>query len=184
MNVFNRVLIVLFAVLLLVASGAVLLGAVGVISLSSIGERVVGLTELDRGRAFAAGVPLFILGLLLLYWELRPRSFGSRRLTLKEDGLGRVTVARDGVNELVEHEAAQVSGIVGARSRIVNGEAGLRIDCRVSVDPTESLPERTEELRERLTRAIDRCLGKTVEQVNVEAQVAHSNGRRSGARVR
>ena len=102
---------------------------------------------------------------------------------MKEDGLGRVTVARAGVNELVEHEAAQVSGIIGARSRIAEGEAGLQIDCRVTVDPTESLPERAEELRKRLARALERCLGKAVAQVNVEARVARPNGRRV-ARVR
>ena len=54
-------------------------------------------------------VETILLGLLLLVLELRPGPREAPRITLKQDGLGRVTVARDGVRELVDREAARVA---------------------------------------------------------------------------
>ncbi len=194
MSVFNRLLIILLDLLLLVAAGAVLLTAVGVTQPEQLAptpwfvDRLVPFTQLDPTSwswALGVSIVLLLVGLLLLFLELRPRPRESPRITLKQDGLGRVTVARDGVRELVDREAGRVAGVMEVRSRVEEDPAGLRILCRLSVDPTGSMPEMTQELQERLKVVVEQHLGRRVAEVSVDAQVAPLvSDRRAGRRVR
>ena len=194
MSVFNRLLIILLALLLLVAAGAVLLTTLRVTQPEQLAptpwfvDRLIPFTQLDPTTwSWVVGVciVLLLVGLLLLFLELRPGPREAPRITLKRDGLGRVTVARDGVRELVDREAGRVAGVMEVRSRVEEDPAGLRILCRVSVDPTASVPEVTQELQERLKAVVEHHLGRPVAEVSVDAQVAPLvSDRRSGRRVR
>jgi hypothetical protein len=193
-NVFNRLLIILLALLLLIAAGAVLMVVLGLIRPEQIAptpwfaDRLVPFTQLDptsRSWAVGIGILVFLVGLLLLFLELRPGPREAPGITLKQDGLGRVTVARAGVRELVDREAGRVAGVMEVRSRVEEDPAGLRILCRISVDPTGSVPEMTQELQERLKAAVEHHLGRHVADVSVDAQVAPLvSDRRAGRRVR
>ena len=194
MNVFNRLLIVVLDLLLLIAAGAVLLTAVGVVKPQQLAptpwlrDRLVPFTQLDPTSwnwTVGASIVLLLLGLLLLFFELRPGPREAPRITLKQDGLGRVTVARDGVRKLVDREAGQVAGVMEVRSRVEEDSEGLRILCRLSVDPTKSVPEVTQELQERAKIAVEHHLGRPVAAISVDAQVAPlAPDRRPGRRVR
>jgi hypothetical protein len=193
-NVFNRLLIILLDLLLLGAAGAVLLVTLGVTPPEQLAptpwfvDRLVPFTQLDpTAWSWTVGVSIVLLlvGLLLLFFELRPGPREAPRITLKQDGLGRVTVARDGVRHLVDREAGRVAGVMEVRSQIEEDAAGLRILCRLSVDPTRSMPEVTQELQERLKAAVEHHLGRPVAEVRVDAQVAPLvSDRRAGRRVR
>lgn len=194
MNVFNRLLIILLDLLLLIALGAVLLVVLGLIRPEQIAptpwfvDRLVPFTQLDpTSRSWAVGVSIvvFLVGLLLLFVELRPGPREVARITLKQDGLGRVTVARAGVRDLVDREAGRVAGVMEVRSRVEEDPAGLRILCRISVDPTGSVPEMSQELQERLKAVVEHHLGRLVADVSVDAQVAPLvSDPRAGRRVR
>ena len=194
MSVFNRLLIILLALLLLTAAGAVLLTVLGVTRPEQLAptpwfaDRLMPYTQLDpTSWSWAVGVSsvLLLVGLLLLVLELRPAPRAAPRITLKQDGLGRVTVARAGVRELVEREAGRVAGVMEVRSHVAEDPAGLRIRCRLSVDPTASVPDMTQELQERLKAVVEHHLGRPVAEVSVDAQVAPLvSDRPAGRRVR
>jgi len=194
MNVFNRLLLILLDLLLLVTAGAVLLTTLGVTQPKQLAptpwfvDRLVPFTQLDpitRGWTVGVSIVLLLLGLLLLFFELRPGPRQAPRIMLKQDGLGRVTMARDGVRELADREAGQVAGVMEVRSHVEEDAAGLRILCRLSVDPTRSVPEVTQELQERLKAAVEHHLGRPVAEVRVDAQVAPLvSDRRAGRRAR
>jgi hypothetical protein len=144
MNLFNRAVVSLLTLLLLVASGLVLLVALGLVGPEQLalgGWVRDGLTVLARRErpewSWAIGICLALLPLtlLLLLLELRPRREAAP-LTIKQNGVGRITVAREGVQELVTREASRVTGVMEASSRLEEGTDGLRILCRVSVDPS------------------------------------------------
>jgi len=193
-NVFNRLLIILLDLLLLVAAGAVLLTTLRVTQPEQLApipwfvDRLVPFTQLDpTSWSWTVGVSIVLLlvGLLLLFLELRPGPREAPQITLKQDGLGRVTVARDGVRHLVDREAGLVAGVMEVRSHVEEDAAGLRILCHLSVDPTRSVPELTQELQERVKMAVEHHLGRPVVAVRVDAQVAAlAPGRRAGRRVR
>jgi len=193
-NVFNRLLIILLDLLLLVTAGAVLLTTLGVARPEQLAptpwfvDRLVPFARLDpTSWSWTVGVSvvLLLLGLLLLLFELRPGRREAPGIIVKQDGLGRVTVARDGVQELVDREAGLVAGVMEVRSHVEEQAAGLRILCRLSVDPARSVPEVTQEVRERLKAAVEHHLGRPVAEVRVDTQVAPLvSDRRAVRRVR
>jgi hypothetical protein len=181
MNTFNRLLIVLLALVLLLAAGGVLLTTLRVTQPAQLApspwfaDRLAPFTQLDPtlwGWTVGVSLGLIVVALILLFFELRPEPRPAARITLKDDGFGRVTVALAGVQELVDREAGQVAGVMRARSSVTEEPNGLRIVCRISVDPASSVPEMTQELQERLKGAVQHHVGLAVTQVAIDAQVA------------
>ena len=180
MNVFNRVLIILLALVLLVAASAALVTALHVTQPAQVApspwfaDRLGPFTQLDpmtQGWAVGVCLGLIVVALVLLFFELRPEPRAAPRITLKEDGNGRVTVPLDSVRALADWEAGHVAGVTRARSQVTEDANGLQILCRISVDPSNSVPELTQELQERVKAAIQHDVGLAVAQVSVDAQV-------------
>jgi hypothetical protein len=179
---FNRLLIILLVLVVLVTAIATLLTTLGVIQpvqLALAGswfvDRLLPFTQLDPTTGtLTVGISLLliVLALILLFLELRPGAPRARRITLKDDDLGRVTVTLDGLRRLVDREASGVKGVLRARSQVDHEPPGLRIACRVSVDPASSVPDMTQLLRERLQAAVEHHVGLKVSHVSVDAQVA------------
>jgi uncharacterized alkaline shock family protein YloU len=74
--------------------------------------------------------------------------------------------------------------VMEVRSRVEEDPAGLRILCRVSVDPNANVPEVTQDLQQRLKAVVEHHLGRPVAEVSVDAQVAPLVSDRRGRRVR
>jgi hypothetical protein len=195
-HLFNRLLLVLLALGLVVAAGAVLLVALGLAPPAALApapwfaDRLAPFAGLDPaswGWTVGVGLALGLLGLLVLVLELRPGPREEPRLTLKRDGLGTVTVTRSGVRQVVEREAGRVAGVVEARARVQEGDRGLRVDCRVAVDPAADLPAVTEAVQARVKAAVEHAVGRPVAEVRVDAQVeplGGAGGRPPARRVR
>jgi hypothetical protein len=179
-NVFNRVLVVLLAVALLVGVVAVLLVSLGGARPADLApapwfaDRLGPFAGLDGGVwTWTVGVcvALGVAAVLLLVLELRPGRRAEPRLTLKRDGLGAVTVTRSSVNRVVDHEAGLVPGVTEVHSRVDEGERGLRVVCRVAVEPTADIPALTAALQERVKAALEHSVGRPVAEVRVDAHV-------------
>jgi uncharacterized alkaline shock family protein YloU len=194
MNLFNRVLILLLSLLVLTGAVLVLLAMLGVAPPEQLAptpwvrDRLQGLVQLDppgRARAIIASAVALLLAIVLAFLELLPARRDTR-LVVKQDALGRVTVTQDVVRELVRREAGLTAGIMEVHPRldVDNRGLGLRIQCRVSVDPTASLPELTEQFQERVKASIEHHLGRPVAEVSVNTQLAPLADRQPRRRVR
>jgi hypothetical protein len=192
MNVFNRVLIILLSLLVLAGATVVLLAMLGVAQPEHLAptpwirDRLQVLVQLNpaaRARTIIASVVALLLAIVLVFFELRPARRDAR-LELKQDALGRVTVAHEVARELVRREAGRIAGIMDVHPRLDVDSRGLRILCRVSVDPTASLPELTQQLQERVKASIEHHLGRPVTEVSVDTQLAPLADRRPRRRVR
>lgn len=179
MNIFNRILIFLLGVAMLVAVSAVLIVTLDVVEPPQIApnawfeDRLIWFDELDGSDemwAIIASVLFLVAGLALLFFELKPNGDGGR-LTLKEDAFGRVTIARGGIVELANHEAMQVSGVRESRARVTDEKGQLHIHERVSIDPEAQVSDVTEGIRERIKTAVEHHVGWSVTKVHVDAQV-------------
>jgi uncharacterized alkaline shock family protein YloU len=191
MNLLNRAIVTLLAVFVLVAAGLVLLVIVGLVRPDQLAlgswlrDGLALLTQRERPErewALALSLTLLPLSLLILLLELRPRRRKEAAVLLKQDESGRVTVAREGVQELATREATRVEGVLAARSQVTDGQGGLRVLCRVSIDPTANVPRLCEEIQERVKTAVEHHLGRPVAEVSV--QVAPATEARSVPRVR
>jgi hypothetical protein len=193
MALFNRILIILLSVVIIVIAGAVLLTALGLLQPSQaaasgswFAERLLQFTQLDSTTwrwTVVISVAILLLALLLFVVELLPGTRAPRTITLRDDKDGKVTVSLDGLRKLADREAGLVPGVVQARSDVAEEPPGLRIACRVSVDPSKSVPDTSEKLRERVKTSVEHHVGVAVTQVLVDTRVAPTVTNRRPRRV-
>lgn len=190
MNVFNRFLIILASLIILVSAVAVLLVTLNVYGPADLApspwfqDRLNTYADLDPTTwnwTVGVSIAVIIASLILLLVEVWPHPQGSSRLLLKRDGLGEITMTRESVRDIVNWEAGQVDGVMEAQSRVFDGPDGLRINCRVSLAPQASVPDATAALQDRIKSAVEHHVGRHVSQVLVDTQLAPLTAR---ARVR
>ncbi len=189
MNVVNRILLILVALALVVAAGAVLLVTLGALDPEQLAptawlrDRLSPFTDLDdRNRAWTIGVCIaaLLVGLVLLMLELKP-SPREDWLTLVQDPLGRVTVRRDSIARLATRETTQVPGVMEGRAEVVTGKGQIRIRERLSIDRTASIPAVTQAVGERVRTAVEHYVGRPVTELRLDTQLEPLE---SGRRVR
>jgi hypothetical protein len=183
MNVFNRIVVILLSLLLLIGAVLVLLFVLGVVPPQQIIPAGIANTPLGQWLAGFANLPanarltttaiaalVALLSLILLYFELRPAPRDDT-IVIREDGLGRVTVRKDSVHDLVLHTASSMDDVLQVHPTIRRRDEGLDIRCRASLRPESSVQTVSEELQTRVKEAVQRHLGLQVANVEVQAQL-------------
>jgi len=187
-NVLNRMLVILGALMVLIATTAVLLVTADLVRPQALapGAWLMDLLALfqrfdpaTRYWVLVGCALLLVLGVVLLAWELRPTPQSRRHLLVRQDPLGKVTVDVGGVEELVCREAGRVAGVMEAASRVRQARDGLHIVGRVSVAPDADVPAVTQELQGRIKGAVERYVGRPVTAVHLSTQLAPLSGRRT-----
>jgi hypothetical protein len=183
MNIFNRMVVILLDLVLLAGAILILLITFGVVTTQQVlpggtAETVVGqwlasFATLPPSVALIAtlGAALvLVLGLILLVYELRlaPQDTTIR---VRDDGLGRVTVRRESVRDLIRHTIAQLPDVLQVDPQIDTGQQGLTIACRTSLTPDAHIPQVSAELQSRVKQAVEQHLGMKVANVTVQAQL-------------
>jgi hypothetical protein len=183
MNVFNRILVILLDLLLLAGAVVVLLVTFGVLAPTQLlpaglGDTVVGpwlrsFTAMPPNATLlttAVAVVVILLGLALLIAELRPER-QPRTLTIRQDGLGSVTVRMASVRDLITYTAGQLPTVLQVQPEIAATSQGLQIRCRAALSPEASIPQVSAELQAGIKQAVEQHLGMKVAQVSVQAQL-------------
>ena len=193
MNVFNRIVILILSVASLAFGiiGLLLLG--GLIAPAAVSPNGVLLrqwsvfTQLTAADATAAALVcavLALVGLILLILELLPGRREPAQFLVRQDGLGKVTVTRSSVQDLVQFEAAAVQGVMETRQAVDEGRKGLRVRVRASIAPEAEAPQVGKTLQERVQTAIQRHIGLPVDEVQVATQIEPFEHRGRQPRVR
>ena len=180
MNAFNRVVLIILAVVAIVFSTTVFLLTGGVVRPSQIspGGLLSGLwslfADLDSAEAtiaVAVCVLVVILAVILLLLELNVFQREPTELVVRQDRLGTVTIAQSSVRKLVGHEAAAVSGVMETRQAVDERLGGLRVHMRVLLFPEADAPVVGHTLQKRVQQAIQTHVGLTVSEVQVATQL-------------
>jgi uncharacterized alkaline shock family protein YloU len=186
MNTLNRLLLILVALALLASASAIIVVTLGWLPLHDVAQipwvadRLAPFTQLSdtvKVKALAIGSGLLLVGLLLLVLEVVTLLPGEQPLTLKQDGLGRVTVDRKVVQELANREAVQVPGVLRFTPQLQQNRTGLKIRGRLAVEPAANLMEVTQQVQERVKTIVERSLGQPVEDVQLDARLAPLSSR-------
>jgi hypothetical protein len=179
MNALNRGVAIVLGLALVAASGTAGAALAFPHLRSDIAQRSVlaaGVLELlpargwQRWTAALLALAIVLLGLVLLLLEIRPDR-RDERLLLSDDGDGDVTVLVESVRRLAEHAAGQVPRVREVRSRVVRTSRGLRVRCRVAIDPAASVPELAREVQARVAATVEHHLGRPVAGISVLAQI-------------
>jgi uncharacterized alkaline shock family protein YloU len=180
MNGFNRIIMILLSVAAIAFSIIVFLLVGGVVRPSQVspGGFLLGLwgffAQLNSTGAIIAVLVcalLVIAALILLILELNILQREPAQFVIRQDGLGKVTVARSSVQKLVGYEAAAVPGVIETRQAVDEGRNGLRVHVRVLLFPEVDAPEVGHTLQERVQKAIQGHIGLPVAEVQVATQL-------------
>jgi uncharacterized alkaline shock family protein YloU len=192
MNTLNRTLVVLvdlivlalLAIFILLTTGALAPEALVPSPAATQLRQLLPTDPPARVAAIAASAALAFLGLVLLYYELRPAEAREHRVTLRNDAGGRVTVDMDGLDEMANREARALPGVRAARSHITDTGGALRVAERVLVDPGTSVPDIAHEVQARVKAVVEHTVGRPVSEVRIDAAVARPNQERPPRHLR
>lgn len=183
MNAFNRIVMILLDLLLLCGAVLVLLITFGAVTVAQILPRAYTETALGQWLAsFAHMAPtetlittvvaliLIVLCLALLIAELRPER-RTRTITIRDDGLGVVTVRAESVRALIAYVTSRIPEVLQLQPEIDSTSSGLRIRCRAALSSEANIPQVSTELQSRIKEAVEQHLGMKVADVAVMAQL-------------
>jgi uncharacterized alkaline shock family protein YloU len=180
MNVFNRIIMILLSLAAIAFSIIVFLLVGGVVRPTQVspGDFLLGLWRFfaqlnSTGATIAVLVCALVViaALILLIFELNIFSREPAQLVVRQDGLGKVTVARNSVRKLVGHEAAAIPGVIETRQAVDEGRNGLRVHVRALLLPEADAPEVGHTLQERVQKSIQVHIGLPVAEVQVATQI-------------
>ena len=114
---------------------------------------------------------LVIVALILLILELNILQRDTEQFLVRDDSLGKVTVARSSVRKLVGYEAKTVPGVIETRQTVDKGRNGLRVHVRALLYPEVQAPEVGHTLQEKVQKAIQGHIGLPVAEVQVATQL-------------
>jgi hypothetical protein len=180
MNVFNRIIMILLS-LAAIAFGIIVFLLVGGVvrpTQVSLGELLLVLwsffAQLNPTNATIAVVVcalVVIVALILLILELNILQREPAQFVVREDSLGKVTVARSSVRRLVGYESTTVPGVVETRQAVDKGPDGLRVHIRALLLPEVDAPAIGHTLQEKVQQSIQGHIGLTVAEVQVATQL-------------
>jgi uncharacterized alkaline shock family protein YloU len=180
MNVFNRIIMILLSVAAIAFSIIVFLLVGGVVRPSQVspGGFLLGLwglfAQLNSTGAIIAVLVcalVVIAALILLILELNILQREPAQFVVREDSLGKVTVARSSVRKLVGYESATVPGVIETRQAVDKGRDGLRVRVRALLLPEVDAPAVGHTLQEKVQQSIQGHIGLTVAEVQVATQL-------------
>ncbi len=180
MNIFNRILVILGILLLLMGCSTVLLITMGMwapeqMMASPWHQIFTPLTQLDGTNWWSVVgvcVGLFLLGICLFFVELIPRSMKKSAVTVKKDDLGHITASLTSVQDLVNREAGKVDGVLESSTTVQESPDGIHLHCRLSVTPQASANSLGPQVQERAKEVVERYLGRNVVGIHIQTQMA------------
>jgi len=182
MNVFNRLLAILFWLLVLGLSIGAVGIASGLLTVHTV-DRVHFYAPLHQAlvdfhtrrpqwaqtaKVAAAGA-IAVVALLLVLLELRlPRR--ERTLRLVENQDGEVAIGYNTVRKVAELASMDVSGVQRARCQIARDKESLRVRCRATVDQYANAELVGGQVEAAIKQQLEQTLGRSVERVSVRIE--------------
>lgn len=180
MNVFNRTIVILLSLVVIAFSIIVFLLVGGVVRpsqvspvglLLSLWSYFAQLTSTNATIAVIVCALIVLVAVIVLILELIMRQREPAQFVVREDRLGKVTVARSSVRKLVGYVSATVPGVIETRQTVDKGRDGLRVQVRALLLPEVDAPAVGQTLQEKVQQSIQGHIGLPVTEVQVATQL-------------
>ncbi|MBE0480891.1 MAG: alkaline shock response membrane anchor protein AmaP [Dehalococcoidia bacterium] len=188
MNTFNRIVVIILALVFLAAAIITLLVTFEVLApdflpagwFESQLESAAGATGGLLAAIIAAAVVLALLMLALLLREFMPS--GERRREMMVVGSteeGEVAVDQQSVRMLAEKSAASSRNVRDVTCDVNETRGGLIVSCNAALAPGTNMQEFSDEAKGRIKEAVEQGTGMEVVKVNLRSRYESGGGRRS-----
>lgn len=179
MNLFQRLLIFIFTLLIIVST--FLLASYAFRFLSKGYLEV--LVSRSYGRFEVGILSLILLGLAIYLLLPLSTSQGTREALIQENELGSLKVSLEAMRDLIKKEVLETEGIEQVKTSLTWLEDGLEIDLRLKVLPQLELPQLISTLQSSLREHIQRLTGVKINGVQILVEEIWSNTPKTRARV-
>ena len=112
-----------------------------------------------------------IVAVIVFILELNILGREPAQFVVREESLGKVTVARSSVRRLVGYESMTIPGVVETRQTVDKGRDGLRVQVRALLLPEVDAPAVGQTLQEKVQQSIQGHIGLPVTEVQVATQL-------------
>jgi len=188
-SVFNRVVVVVISVVILVGAVVTLLVSTGVsnpdiLPFGWFESQLTGAAEATGGGAATTIIVsgIIALGLLiLLIFEFVPLQ-KTVPLLISSNEYGIVTIDKESVCLLAEKTSASFQNVRSAKCNLVESTEGLVIACRPSVALITNVPELSVEVQAKIKEIVEQLTGLAVARVNIKAKYETGEARRLAVR--
>jgi hypothetical protein len=188
-SVFNRVVVVVISVVILVGAVVTLLVSTGVSNpdILPFGWFETQLTGAAAATGGSAAIITIVSGiialglLILIIFEFIPIQ-KAVSLLISSNDYGIVTIDRESVCLLAEKTSASFQNVRSAKCSLVEGTEGLVISCRPSVALITNIPELSVEVQAKIKEIVEQLTGLAVAQVNIKAKYETGEARRLAVR--
>jgi uncharacterized alkaline shock family protein YloU len=167
-KIVDRLLLLLYSLLIFVASGVLLFVSSSWISISSSKEALDRLYY-DKGPAYTTIIVCIIVLLIsvrFLYISLRTGRVQVPSIDQRTE-FGDIRISIETVENLSLKAAGRTRGVKDLKSRVRVNQSGLEIMIRTVVDGESSIPEITEEMQSSVKSYIEDITGIPVASVTV-----------------
>jgi Family of unknown function (DUF6286) len=182
MNVLNRLLAILFFLLVLALSVGAIGIASGLLTAHTVDQvRFYGplhqaLADFHTRRPqwaqpvkVAAAAAIALIAAVLLLLELRPPR-RERSFRLLEDQGGEVTIRYDAIRKVAEQAALDVALVDSARCTVARHKESLQVRCRATIDRFTNAEVVGGNVEQAIRQEVEQTLGRPVERVIVRVE--------------
>jgi hypothetical protein len=190
MNAFNRAFMVLLSLALAAGGLFVFLLVSGLMSDTFMtSPEYIRLAQFVRTTSegadplwMAGSLGALVVGVGLFFAELPLRKPRAKKLTLRTDAAGTVTVSMSGLRRLSEHVIGAVPGVERVQTEANADHKGLSLDCHLQLAPDTNAPDLAAEVRELVSSSMEQHIGRPPVRVDVHTQVGQPTGIRRRVR--
>lgn len=179
MNLIIRILGIVLTLVIIAAAILLLLPVLNIIPLTDLGlpnwlNQLIGPLIESSWRLLFGGVlsAVLLLGIILLYLELRTLFAREPRVLILKDDLGKVELAESCIGSMIEYEARLFEQISSIKSRIVHKKDGTLIKSVIFVKPETKIEGISQNLRDRITDRLENQLGVQISGLTITAETA------------
>jgi uncharacterized alkaline shock family protein YloU len=170
MNIFFRIMLAVYAFFMAVISAIMmylsvstktLYGALDLAKNILTGESSTGY----RIAIFAVSLVFFILSMMFLLSGARSNK--DKRAVSKHTNIGEIRISLNSIENIAFNTSKKVNGIRDSKISVTKLEEGVDIVVRIVIMPDLSIPAISEDLQERVKKAVEETSGVVVKQVKV-----------------
>lgn len=183
MTIFNRMVVILAAMILLAGSIITLLVATGATGPTSYGwfsfilDKAATATGANLALTIIVSIIIGLISLIVLILELSiPRQ--PTPLLINSSAEGVITINRESICILAERTASTVSNVRDVHCAIGEKVGGMVISCQAVVSLAGNVPEITAELQKAVKTEVEKLTGLPVAQIDVKTRYESSDARR------
>ncbi|KXS37002.1 MULTISPECIES: alkaline shock response membrane anchor protein AmaP [unclassified Candidatus Frackibacter] len=164
MQVLDRIIIVIFAILLMFVSLVMMLSTFELIPQEYITNLIYqNYGQIEMG---IVGLIFFIIAIRILRSLVRGNDH-NRNAIVRENSLGQVRLSLSAIDALVREVVTKTRGVKELESRLRVNEEGLIIFLEVVVTPDINIPELTEDLQEQIREYLGRTTGVVANNIEI-----------------